>query len=72
MITTYVVYDESGRVQYCKRLSNAKFILRNTKDIYKGYILCLKGQYFGEGFHKYFLKYYKNGKYKRYSKLSTN
>jgi hypothetical protein len=56
MKTTYLVENVFGEViEYCTRLYDAKNILEYNKI--SGIITKLRGQYFGEGYHHYYLKY---------------
>jgi len=53
MITTYLIESPDKHVvQYFRKLYEAKNVLLAINNPeYR--ILCMKGQYFGEGFHRY-------------------
>ena len=62
---TYIVEDTCNNIiEYFHKLSDAKYFVITR---FPGYsILSMKGNYFGEGFHKY--RYYlkANGKFERH------
>ncbi len=67
---TYLIETiKGGILGYYKTLNEAKYSL--NRFITEGYlttdirIVMLQGQYFGEGFHKYYLTKLDNNKYKR-------
>lgn len=62
MKTTYMVLYPDGEVAwYHTRLKDAKKDLLDQND---KVIVMMRGLYFGEGFHKYKMKYI-NGKFKK-------
>ena len=68
MVTTYLIESLDGVevFGYFHRLYDAKESLIKNHKPNGAVILCLKGGYFGEGFHKYRLKY--NGS--KFSKIN--
>lgn len=69
-MNSYYIEDCNGEIiEYTKTLTEAKEILQTMLGAYSANdlrIVALKGQYFGEGFHKYYLTYdIKNDKYKK-------
>ena len=59
MKATYLIESLDG-IQvfgYFNRLSDAKESLKENHKPNSALILCLKGNYFGEGWHKYRLKF---------------
>lgn len=67
---TYYIEDENNEIiGYYKTLNDAKYSLQ--KFLKTGYsensvrIVMIQGQYFGEGFHKYYLMFL-DGKYKKF------
>lgn len=64
MVNTYLVeYADGDIVEYCKTLRDAKAQLQRYAPT--GRIVMMQGQYFGEGFHKYYMVF-NNGKYERH------
>lgn len=69
MRTYYIENINAEILGYYKTLNEAKYSL--NRFITEGYsntdirIVMLQGQYFGEGFHKYYLTKVNNNKYKR-------
>lgn len=63
MIRTYYIENANHQIiEYFFTLRDAKkYFLKHSQSIK---IVALKGQYYGEGFHQYYL-YGKNGKFKR-------
>lgn len=56
MKTTYLVENAQNQViGYYTQLCEAKSFLEKNEP--SGKITCLKGNYFGEGFHLYYLNY---------------
>lgn len=53
MVRTYIVELNGEVMEYCRRLCDAKAYAASIG----GEVLAIHGQYFGEGFHKYRIRF---------------